>query len=303
MGVSGGTSSGVGAFLHRAESRLLDLSIDAQQADWVYATFITPDSEAVASRAYARLIGETVSLAKDSTLYPAARSSPEEARKIKLLRLALPLIAPTDPGESQELTRLVASMQSTYSKGRHTPVGGSTSVDLQGLSRLLTESRDPVVLEDVWTGWHRVGRAIRPGFTRYVELANRGARELGFDDTGAMWRSKYDMPPDDFAAEVERLWRQLDPLYRSLHAYVRRRLRDTYGEERVPESGPIPATLLGNMWAQSWEGIYPILAPPGETSHFDLTKALVERGTTPEQMVKYGEGFFTSLGLDRKSVV
>ncbi|MGI0130860.1 MAG: M2 family metallopeptidase [Thermoplasmata archaeon] len=296
--MSGGISSGVGAFLHRAESRLLDLSVDAQQADWVYATYITPDSEAVAAKAYSRLIDSTVTLAKESTIYPADRSSPEEARKIKLLRLALPLIAPTDPTESLELTALVASMQSAYAKGRHTPLGATEPVDLQALSRLLTQSRDPAALEDAWTGWHRVGRSIRAPFTRYVELANRGARELGFEDTGAMWRSKYDMPPSEFDREVERLWGQVEPLYRSLHEYVRHRLRDTYGADRVPETGPLPVHLLGNMWAQSWEGIFPILAPPGAPTHFDLTKALVDRGTTPEQMVRYGEGFFVSLGLD-----
>lgn len=298
MGVSGGLSSGIGAFLSRAESRLLDLSIEAQQSGWVYATYITPDSESVAAKAYSRLIGATIELAKESTLYPTDRSSPEEARKTKLLRLSLPLIAPSDPTESQELTARVAAMQSAYSRGRHTPVGGTEPVDLQVLSRLLTESRDPSVLEDAWVGWHRVGRSIRGDFTRYVELANRGARELGFDDTGAMWRSKYDLPPDDFSREVERLWQQVQPLYRSLHAYVRHRLSETYGADRVPESGPIPAQFLGNMWAQTWDGIYPILAPPDETKPFDLTRALVDRGTTPEQMVRYGERFFVSLGLD-----
>jgi peptidyl-dipeptidase A len=113
-----------------------------------------------------------------------------------------------------------------------------------------------------------------------------------------MWRAKYDMPPDDFAREADRLWQQVQPLYRSLHAYVRRRLRETYGDARVPAAGPIPAHLLGNMWAQSWEGIYPVLAPPGDHDHFDLTQALVHRGTTPEQMVRYAERFFVSLGLD-----
>jgi peptidyl-dipeptidase A len=296
--VSAGVSSGVSEFLLRAEAQLLDLSIEAQQADWVFATHITPDSEAVASRAYSRLIATTVDLAKESTLYSGDGLSPEEGRKVSLLRLALPLIAPSDPAKSRELTALVGAMQSAYAKGRHQVHGAAEATDVQGLSRLLTESRDPAVLEDAWTGWHRVGRTIRPEFHRYVDLANRGAEELGFADTGAMWRSKYDMPPSDFALEVDRLWQQVQPLYRSLHAYVRRRLGETYGEDRVPVTGPIPCHLLGNMWAQSWEGIYPLLAPPEERTPFDLTKALVDRGTTPEEMVRYAERFFVSLGLD-----
>ncbi len=213
------------------------------------------------------------------------------------MRLTLPLIAPSDPRESEELTRLVATMQGTYSKGRHTPAGSAESVDLQALSRILAESRDPSALEDAWSGWHRVGRSMRTDFVRYVELANRGSRELGFADTGEMWRSKYDMPPDTFAREVERLWQEVRPLYRSLHAYVRSRLAAVYGPDEVPSDRPIPAHFLGNMWAQSWESIYPLVAPPEFSARFDLTPALVARGTSPEQMVKFAESFFVSLGL------
>jgi peptidyl-dipeptidase A len=285
-------------FLEGAEARLLDLSIESQKADWVYATYITEDSAALAARAYARLIAATVDFAKRSTQFPPSAFSAVDARKATLLRLALSLVAPSDPTESEELTRRVTAMKSAYAKGRYLPRGASEPVDVQGLSRILQESRDPSVLEDTWTGWHRVGRGMRTDFARYVELANRGSRELGFDDLGAMWRSKYDMDPDAFAKEVDRLWADVRPLYVALHRYVRRRLLLEYGPERVPERGPIPAYLLGNMWAQSWEGIYPLLAPRVNDPGFDLTKLLVERGTTPVDMVRFAERFFVSLGFD-----
>jgi len=291
------TPSATASFLDRAEERLLALSVECQQADWVYATYITPDSEALAARAHSRLIAGTVELAKESSRYPPNDLPPGDARKMKLLRLMLPLVAPSDPVESEELTRLVAGMQGRYAKGRHVPVGGTDALDLQGLSHILEESRDPSRLEDAWTGWHRVGREMRPEFRRYVDLANRGARELGFADTGAMWRSKYDMDPDSFAREVDRLWAEVRPLYESLHAYVRRRLVEVYGPDRVDPRGPIPAQLLGNMWAQSWEGIFPILTPAGSDPGFDLTRILAERKTTPVEMVRYGERFFESLGF------
>jgi len=188
-------------------------------------------------------------------------------------------------------------MEGLYAKGRHTLRGGTEPLDLQALSRVIAESRDPAQLEDAWAGWHAVGRAIRRPFDRYVELANRGARELGFEDTGAMWRSKYDMPAAAFATEVDRLWREVRPLYLSLHAYVRRRLRETYGADVVPERGPIPAHLLGNMWAQSWEALAPLVAPPGSGPSFDLTQLLQDRKTSPEELVRYAERFFVSLGL------
>ena len=289
---------GAESFLARAEKELLELSVEAQQADWVYATFITRDSQALAARANARLIDRTVTLAKESTRYGSDPLVPDVHRRLKLLRLSLPLLAPADPKESEELTGLVASMSGTYARGRHTLRGTSEPLDLQALSRVLTESRDPPVLEDAWTGWHRVGRSMRSEFERYVSLANRGCRELGFADLGAMWRSKYDMDPASFATEVDRLWSSVRPFYESLHAYVRRRLRETYGPDRVPERGPIPAHFLGNMWAQSWEGIYPLVAPPSYDHGFDLTQLLVDRGTSPTDMVRYAEQFFVSLGLD-----
>jgi len=289
--------SEIGEFLRRAEGRLLDLTVESQRADWVYDTYITPDSELLATRAYTRLIAATVELAKDSTRFPAGGLPPIDARKAKLLRLSLPLIAPSDPTESEELSRRVTAMRGTFAKGRYTPRTWKEPLDLQGLSRILTESRDPELLADVWDGWHRVGREVRPDFVRYVELANRGAAELGFADTGAMWRSKYDMEPEAFSREVDRLWSEVEPLYRSLHAYVRRCLAERYGESRVPARGPIPAHLLGNMWAQSWDGTLPILPlPPGSTD-VDLTSILVRRGFTATEMVRTAERFFLSLGF------
>jgi peptidyl-dipeptidase A len=138
---------------------------------------------------------------------------------------------------------------------------------------------------------------MRKDFVRYVELANKGARELGFQDNGAMWRSKYDMRPDEFAQELERLWEQVRPLYVALHAYVRNKLREKYGDAVVPAHGPIPAHLLGNLWAQEWGNIYPLVAPRNSDPGYDLTEILKSRKTDTKQMVRYGEHFFTSLGF------
>ncbi len=288
-----------GEFLRQAESRLLDLTVEYQKADWIYSTYITPDSELVTARAYTRLVAATTEFAKASTRFPRDGVSEADARKARLLRLSLPIIAPSDPAESEELSRTVSAMTGVYSKGRYTPRSYAEPLDVQGLSRILAESRDPALLEDVWAGWHHVGQGIRPGFVRYVTLANRGATELGFADTGEMWRSKYDMEPVAFEREVDRLWSQVEPLYRSLHAFVRRRLREQYGEALVPAHGPIPSHLLGNMWAQSWETTVPLLLSPSESTVADLTPVLRRRGTAPTELVRIAERFFVSLGFAR----
>ena len=284
------------AFMTKAEARLLKLNVDDSRADWVKSTYITGDTEILAAQADQRAIAATVSLLKEGRRYERLKLPPELARKFKLLRLSLTLAAPSDPVESAQLTGIVSSMEGTYGKGKYCPANGEC-LDLDDLSKIIATNRDPRELLDAWKEWHAISPPMRGPFRQYVELANKGARELGFPDTGAMWRSKYDMPPDAFAAEMDRLWEQVRPLYLSLHAYVRNRLREKYGDAVVAAHGPIRADLLGDMWAQDWENIYDIVAPKDAGPGYDLTAILKSRNTQPEQMVHYGERFFTSLGF------
>src|SRR5580658_5755068 len=285
------------AFIQDAEARLLASSVEASRADWVKATYITDDTEILAAKADELSINETVALAKKATRFDSLKLPEDVARKMKLLKLSLTLATPADPKESEELTRIVASMEGTYGKGKYCPAGKSECMDLEDLTRLMASSRNAVELLDAWRGWHAIARPMRTEFARYVDLANKGARELGFADDGAMWRAKYDMPPDDFSKELDRLWEQVRPLYLSLHAYVRAKLRAQYGADLVPADGPIPAYLLGNMWGQTWDNIYPLAAPRDADPGFDLTEILKSRKTDYKQMLHYGEHFFTSLGF------
>jgi peptidyl-dipeptidase A len=163
---------------------------------------------------------------------------------------------------------------------------------------VLAESTDPAALLEAWTGWRTVSVPMRPEYQRFAELMNEGAGTLGFADTGALWRSGYDMPPDDFAAELDRLWGQVKPLYEALHCYVRAELSEEYGADVVPASGPIPAHVLGNMWAQDWLNVYDLVAPATGGRPYDLTEILKEEGFDAREMVRTAEGFFTSLGFE-----
>jgi peptidyl-dipeptidase A len=291
------------AFIDRAQAKLLELSTEEQHADWVKSTFITYDTEILAAKADQDQIAATMELAKESTRFSHLKMPEDMAREFQLLRLSLTLAAPSNPKEAQELTQIATRMEGIYGSGKYCPEGGASGsgssdkcLDLDQLSDILRMSTDPAKLLDAWKGWRTVSPPMRPLFEKYVELGNKGARELGFADMGAMWRSKYDMPADAFPTELDRLWEQVKPLYLSLHAYVRWKLREKYGDI-VPEHGPIPAHLLGNMWAQEWENIYPLVAPKDADPGYDLTAILKARGTQPLDMVKYGEHFFTSLGF------
>ncbi len=285
------------AFIERAEVRLLELGNKQQRASWIQNTYITDDTEKLAAEANQDLIAATMELAAEATRFDGLALPEDVARRLKLLKLSLTLPAPRDLKLQTELTEAAAWLESAYGKGKYCPPGKECQ-DLSALSRVLAESRKPDELLEAWKGWHEIAPPMRPRYERFVTLANQGARELGFPDMGALWRSNYDMPPDAFAAEVDRIWTQVRPLYDSLHAYVRRRLGETYGTKLVPPDGPIPAHLLGNMWAQQWGNVYPLVAPPSQGQGYDLTALLKAKKVDERELVRYGERFFTSLGFD-----
>ncbi len=287
------------SFIDRAESELLKLSLTANRAEWVQETYITGDTEALAATENEKLIARTTELVGEAKRFDGLKLPPDVARKILLMKLSLELPAPSNPALREELTQTAASLGAAYGKGKYCPDKGAKCLGIDDLDERMATLRDPAQLLNMWTGWHKVGAPMKDRYARFVELSNQGARELGFADTGVLWRSGYDMTPEQFSAELERLWAQLDPLYRELHAYVRRKLVAKYGAAADRKDGMIPADLLGNMWAQEWGNVYDLVAPPAAPQTYDIGKILQQRGTTPKQVVEYGEGFFRSLGFEK----
>jgi peptidyl-dipeptidase A len=290
-------------FISRAETRLLDLWIKVGHASWVAENFITDDTEGISADAEAAEKAATADLARQARRYEKLPLSQDVARKFKLLKLSVDIPAPRDPAAQAELAKIAVSLDSDYGKGTWCP--GDVKDDkkenckeLPDIEKIMATSRDPQELLNAWKGWHAIAPPMRSRYVRLVDLANQGAREMGFADVGVLWRSNYDMPPDDFSRELDRLWAQVRPLYVSLHAYVRWKLAAKYGKELVREDAPIPAHLLGNMWSQEWNNIYPLLAPANEDPGPDIGAALRSKNVDAKGMVRYAEGFFTSLGFE-----
>jgi len=285
------------AFLDDAEKQVLDLSVKASRASWVQENFITDDTEQISADASQALNGLLTELSTKARRFAGMKLPADLQRKLLLLKLTSTFPAPHDLALQKELARVAASLDGDYGKGKWCPEGEKGKcLDVTDIGRLFTTSRDPEELKRAWIGWHSVGAPMRQKYTRLVELGNQGAREAGFADAGDLWRSKYDMAPADFEKETDRLWEQLRPLYLSLHAYVRGQLRKKYGEA-VPAKGPIPAHLLGNVWSQEWENVYSLMDAPKVEQAYDLSAILRERKTSAQDMARYGERFFTSLGF------
>jgi peptidyl-dipeptidase A len=288
-------------FLDQAEARLSDLSVKASRASWVQETYITDDTQAIAAAANDNLLAAITELAEQAKRFEKVQAPAEMKRKLLLLKLSAVSPAPSNPADRAEMTQLAAWLDGTYGKGKYCPKSGPYAgkcLSQNEMEVAMAETRDPAVLLDLWTGWHTISVPMRPKYARFVELANKGAQEMGYADNGALWRSNYDMTPEQFSAELERLWRQVQPLYLSLHAYVRSQLTKKYGAQMVPPNGPIPAHLLGNIWAQDWTHIYDLLNVPGAGKGTDISDALQKKKVDHLGMVRYGEGFFTSLGFD-----
>lgn len=289
------TAAEADRFLADTEAKLNKLNNEQARAAWVGSNFITDDTEAIAAYFAERFLAASGEAAIGARRFNNVKLSPEAARKIKLLQQTVVF---ADPKEREQYASLQAALNGAYGKAKYCPTSGDC-MPLGEMEQVLATSRDEARLKEMWTGWHAQSPAYKDKYVEYVALSNKGAKQMGFADTGVMWRSQYDMPPEAFSAEMERLWQQVKPLYDSLHTYTRYKLRATYGADVVPLTGPIPSHLFGNMWSQTWTNLYPILKPATETRSYDLTKVLEERKTDAVQMTKYAEGFYTSLGMQK----
>jgi peptidyl-dipeptidase A len=306
------------AFVADVEDHLRQLWVARDRAAWVNANFITDDTEALAAageEATAAYVGDAIVRARRfDPIRP--QLAPDVARKLYLLSLAQTIPTPRDPTTRAELTGIEASMTGAYGKAQYCPPPGSpllkyapkgggkgpVCLHLEALSRVLAKSRDFAELVEAWRGWHATAAPMKAKYARYVDLANAGAKEIGFDDVGALWRAGYDMPPADFDADIERLWGDVKPLYDQLHCYVRAKLQAKYGKDKVPDHAPIPSQLLGNMWAQEWNNIADLVTPYPNEPTLDVTRTLEAKwkdgSSDAVKMVKQGERFFTGLGFD-----
>lgn len=283
-------------FLAEAEATMEDAEHFYNNAAWLAATYINYDSQIVEARANKEWTLKTVAYAKQVKNWDGAKLEPVTRRKLDALRMKLDFPSPDNEAMASELAEIGSKMQAMYGEGKYC-LSADNCLDLVEMSKILAESDDPELMKQIWAGWREVSPPMRKLYERQVEIANQGAKDLGFDNLSVMWRSKYDMSPEAFAEDVDAQWQKVKPFYEALHCHVRAKLNEQYGDEIVPPHGKIPAHLLGNMWAQTWSNIYPKVKPDVKQS-YNLTDLIVESDVSELGMVKTGEAFFSSLGFD-----
>ncbi len=283
-------------FVAKAETQLAADSEYLNRALWVQETYINSDTNWLAAKANAAITDRTVGYAKQALRFDRVKLDDVTARKLYLLKQSLVLPAPARAGASQELADIEARLDTDYSTAKF-PYKGRT-LTLDDMEEVLRTSRDPDETRALWEGWRAVASPqMKTDYSRLVELANEGSRELGYADTGVLWRSWYDMPPQAFAAKTDGLWMQVKPLYAKLHCYVRAQLSRKYGPAVQPPTGPIRADLLGNMWSQIWGNVNDIVAPKGTSLGYDLTAALQAHGYDAAKIVHTADNWYQSIGF------
>ena len=292
------TPAAVDAWVKNADDGFGQAAIEAEQIGWIYATYITDDTAAVSARSNASLSKlMATNAAKAAEMAKVPGISPETSRLLNMFRTQIVAPMPSAAGAAEEYAGLQAKIQGLYGKGKGTlkgqPINGSD------IEAAMGTNRNPDELKEMWLSWNdKVGKPMKVDYARMVDIANEGARELGYADVGALWRSNYDMTPEQFAALTEKLWGEVKPLYDQLHCYTRQKLNEKYGDAVQAKTGPIRADLLGNMWAQEWGNIYDIVAPAGSGDlGYDIGELLKAKGYDPVKMVKAGENFYSSIGM------
>lgn len=293
------------AFVAEVDAKLRELWVAREKAGWELATDVENEAKEKAAtettEAAMAYVAEAIQEAGKYEGVVDPKADPDTARQLHLLKVATTLPAPSDPAKRKELAAVVTKLDSMYGGAEWGCEGEGEARECKDMGdavETMAQSDDYDELLATWTGWRTISPPMRPKYERFVELANEGAREIGYADVGELWRSGYDMSPAEFEAEMERLWQQVKPLYTQLHCHVRAKLAEKYGADKVPAEGMIPAHLLGNLWAQEWPNIYADMEPyPGQPS-IDVTEGLEKAGYDPIKMVKTAEGFFVSLGLD-----
>jgi peptidyl-dipeptidase A len=288
------------AFVARLNQDMGALYNDTQAAGWVMSTYINTDTQAINAGANERYLAFISKAVAEAKAFDGVKLDDDAARSIKLMKLASSAPAPDDPAKRNELATIMARMEATYGEGKYCVIRNDREEcrNIDELSETIAKSRNYEALTEAWAGWHSVGSKMRTDYTRFVELANEGARELGYPDLGALWRSRYDMTPEAFEQDAERLWGQVKPLYEALHCYARTQLAKKYGEDKVPAGKPIPAQLFGNLWAQQWNNIYEdILKPYPAIARPSLDSELVRQKYDAKRITQQAESFYTSLGM------
>ncbi|XP_019640619.1 PREDICTED: angiotensin-converting enzyme-like [Branchiostoma belcheri] len=283
-------------WLRQYNDELRKRKTSLNEASWAHSTDMNPATAEAAIQANNQVHEWKLKKLKEASRFTPAAYSEDLRRQFWLISLDG---TPEDSNDLRQMSKLTNDIESLYSTGKACREENENEVchPLEpDLEHIFATSRDYDELEWAWIGFRdAIGPAMRDKFARLVELKNSGAGEHGFGNFWELLSAPFEI--ENLLEVANGLWSEIRPLYVQLHAYVRRRLASFYGEDKVSTTGPIPAHLLGNIWAKWWSNIYDLVAPYPDQPDMNVTSVLLQKGYDPLRMFKIAEKFFTSIGL------
>ncbi|WP_425602203.1 M2 family metallopeptidase [Luteimonas aquatica] len=263
-------------FIARVNREYKEMYPEFTSSQWLSSTYINDDTKLLAAKGNERFLTQLKRWLEQAKRFEGQKMSPATARAINLLKLGTSMPPPKDPAKLTELTAIATDLEGQYGAGTwcRDKSDPKSCRQLGDLEEVLRNSRDYDEQLQAWQGWHTIAQPMRGEYQRFAELVNEGARDMGYADAGEMWRSGYDMSPTEFAAETDRLWGQVKPLYEQLHCYARTKLEAKYPDKGSVAGGLLPAHLMGNMWQQDWSNLWPMLVPFPDAGDLNITATL-----------------------------
>ncbi len=150
------------------------------------------------------------------------------------------------------------------------------------LEKILLNSVNLKERRRAWEAAMEPGRKLKTNLSELRDLRNRTATALGYSSYFHLQVADYGMSVPEMVQLMDKLLVDLEPIYRELHLYARRRLAQRY---RQAEPELIPADWLADCWGRKWSSL------DGNSNLDDLF-----RNRSPEWIVRQAERFYLSLG-------
>lgn len=181
------TATDAQQFLDNVAKEMVTLNLEGSRAAWIYANFITEDTASLAAEADQNSTDAGVRFAMQAATFDKVDVNAIQRRQLNILKQSLVMPAPQDSNKSAELATIGAKLGSIYGKGSYTTKAGE-KLSLGDMTAKMATSRDYDELLEMWSGWREISPEMKPLYTRQAELANEGAKGLGYQDLGAMWQ-------------------------------------------------------------------------------------------------------------------
>ncbi|XP_060924594.1 angiotensin-converting enzyme 2 [Limanda limanda] len=294
-------------FLKRFDEEATQRMYSYSLASWAYNTDISQENSDKLS-VQGQIWGSFYTqMSEESLKFPIDQIKDPEI-KLQLISLQDKGAGALSQDKAARLSEIMSKMNTIYSTAKvclmDEPLNCQTLEP--GLEDVMFNSKDYAKRLHVWEGWRKeTGKEMRPLYEEYVDLKNEASKLNNFDDYGAYWRSNYETIEEDpqykytrdqLMGDVRSIYKEILPLYKELHAYVRSKLIDVYPGHIDPK-GPLPAHLLGDMWGRFWTNLYPLSTPYPEKPDIDVSKTMVEQGWNETRLFEEAEKFFMSVGL------